>query len=144
LRRGPRARDTPAVALSEAQARLLRGRNVGVVVTLRADGSPHATPVWVDWDGSRVSFPIRVGQVKERHLRRDPRVALVVVNAADPYEYVSISGRVVLTETGAEALVAKLARKYLGRADYPADAPDAVRVVAAIEPERVSGRARPS
>jgi PPOX class probable F420-dependent enzyme len=144
LRAGHAPRDTVDVMLSEAQARLLRAPNVGVAVTLRANGSPHATPVWVDWDGRRARFVIRAGQAKERHLRRDPRVALVVVNAADPYEYVSISGRAVLTEAGAEALVAELAGKYLGRADYPADTPDAVRVVAAIDPEQVSWRARPS
>ena len=144
MRAATRAGDTLAVVLSEAQARLLQAPNVGVVVTLRPDGSPHATPVWVDWDGRRVRFVIRVGQAKERHLARDPRVALAVVNAADPYEYVSISGRVVLTETGAEALVADLAQKYLGRADYPADDPDAVRVMATIEPECVSSRERSS
>jgi PPOX class probable F420-dependent enzyme len=143
LRRGTRAGDTLGVSLTEAQGRLFRGPNVGVVTTLRVDGSPHATPVWVDWDGRHVRFVIRVGQAKERQLRRDPRVALVVVNAADPYEYVSISGWVVLAETGAEELVAKLARKYLGRSDYPADTPGAVRVVATIEPEGVSSRERP-
>lgn len=131
------------VTLTEAHARLLRSANVGVVTTLRADGSPHATPVWVDWDGRRAVFVIRVGQAKERHLRLDDRVALVVVNAADPYEYVAIEGRAVITEDGAGALVGRLARKYLGRDDYPADAPDAVRVVVAIEAEKVLSRERP-
>jgi PPOX class probable F420-dependent enzyme len=144
LRDRRRSRETLPVSLAETQARLLRGPNVGVVTTLRADGSPHATPVWVDWDGRQARFVIRVGQAKERHLRRDDRVSLVVVNAADPYEYVSIAGRAVLTENGAEALVARLARKYLGRSDYPADDPGAVRVVVTIEAERVRGRERPA
>ena len=133
-----------AVPLTAFDTRLLRGPNVGVVATLRADGSPHVTPVWVDWDGEQVRLVLRAGQAKERHLRLDDRVALAVVNARDPYEYVSISGRASLTETGAEALVAKLARKYLGRPDYPAETPDAVRVVAVIAPERVSRRERPA
>jgi PPOX class probable F420-dependent enzyme len=132
-----------SVSLTEAQGRLLRAPNVAVVTTLRPDGSPHATPVWVDRDGRRVRFVVRVGQAKERHLRLDDRVALVVVNARDPYEYVALSGRAVLSETGAEALVARLARKYLGRPDYPADRPDAVRAVAEIEVERVFGPERP-
>jgi PPOX class probable F420-dependent enzyme len=144
LRALGRSGETVTVSLTEAQARLLLAPNVGVLATLRPDGSPHATPVWVDWDGRRARFVIRAGQAKERHLRLDDRVTLVVVNAADPYEYVSISGRAVLTERGAEALVSRLARKYLGRADYPADVPDAVRVVAAIEAERVDSRERPA
>lgn len=129
--------------LTGAQARLLEAANVGVVATLRPDGSPHLTPVWVDWDGRQIRLAIRVGQAKERHLRRDDRVALVVVNARDPYEYVSVSGRATLTEAGAQALVQRLAQKYLGLPDYPADTPDAVRVVAVIEAERVTGRERP-
>lgn len=131
------------VELTESQARLLLAPNVGVVATLRPDGSPHLTPVWVDWDGRRPRFVIRAGQAKERHLRRDDRVALAVVNADDPYEYVSVSGRAALTEEGSEALVARLARKYLGVPDYPAPA-SAVRVVAVVEAERVFGRERPN
>lgn len=131
------------VPLTAAQARLLVAPNLGVVATLRADGSPHLSPVWVDWDGRRAAFVIRVGQAKERHLRADDRVALVVVNADDPYEYVSVSGRASLSLDGAEALVAKLARKYLGVPDYPSP-PSAVRVVASVEPQRVFGQERGS
>ena len=142
---GRSAADTPwVVHVTDAQARLLEAPNVGVVATLRPDGSPHVTPVWVDWDGRRIRLALRVGQAKERHLRRDDRIGLVVVNAKDVYEYVSISGRAKLVEAGAEALVKRLARKYLDRPDYPADEPGAVRVVAVVEPERVSGRARRS
>lgn len=129
------------MTLTETQARLLLAPNLGVVATLRRDGSPHLTPVWVDWDDGKVRFVIRTGQAKERHLRRDDRVALAVVNADDPYEYVSISGRVSLSESGADALVAKLARKYLGVPEYPLRGPG-VRVIAVLDPVRVFGRDR--
>lgn len=127
--------------LTPTQAGLFLAANLGVVATLRRDGSPHLTPVWVDWDGRRIRFVIRVGQAKERHLRDDDRVALVVVNADDPYEYVSISGRARLTAHGADALVARLARKYLGQPDYPLRGPGR-RVVVHLVPERVFGQER--
>ena len=131
-----------ALPLGDLQTRLLPAPNVGVVATLRPDGSPHLTPVWVDWDGRRARFVVRVGQAKERHLRRDDRVGLVVVNALDPYEYVSISGRASLTDRGAESLLARLAREY-GRPDYP-ERERATRLVVTIEAARVSGRERPA
>ena len=46
---------------------------VGTVTTLRQDGSPHSTVVWVDANGD-LSFNTASGRAKERHLRRDPRV----------------------------------------------------------------------
>src|SRR5438874_411360 len=60
--------------LTPDQARLLEEPNVGVLATIRRDGTPHATPIWVDWDGERVVFNTAVGRAKERHMRRDPRV----------------------------------------------------------------------
>ena len=69
--------------LTEKQAVLFRGKNWGTVVTLREDGSPHATPVWIDTDGENVVFNTAIGRAKERHLRRDPRVAVTVLPAED-------------------------------------------------------------
>ncbi|HEV2590390.1 MAG TPA: pyridoxamine 5'-phosphate oxidase family protein, partial [Gaiellaceae bacterium] len=57
--------------LSDTQKELLEGKNFGTVVTLREDGSPHATPVWIDTDGEKVLFNTAIGRAKERHLRRD-------------------------------------------------------------------------
>ena len=54
--------------LSEKQAELFRGKNWGTVVTLREDGSPHSTPVWIDTDGENVIFNTAIGRAKERHL----------------------------------------------------------------------------
>src|SRR5579884_81280 len=127
--------------LTDGQAALLRGRNWGIVTTLREDGSPHSTPVWVDTDGEHVLFNTAIGRAKERHLRRDPRVAITVLPAENQQAgYVSVSGTAELDETGAEEHIHALARKYLGEERYPWLQPGERRVIVRIRPQRIDSR----
>jgi PPOX class probable F420-dependent enzyme len=105
--------------LTDAQAEFLANPFVGVLTTLRADGSPHATAVWVDVDGRDVVFTTLRGRAKERNLSRDSRVALMVVDPADFYRWVTLDGSAEGTELGADEWLNRLARKYLGRDAYP-------------------------
>jgi PPOX class probable F420-dependent enzyme len=110
---------------------------VGTVTTLREDGSPHNTIVWVDAENGTLSFNTAVGRAKERHLRSDPRIALTVVDPQNTYLWVSVSGRAELTTEGADEQIDKLAKKYLGRDKYPSRKPEEQRVSVKITPERV-------
>jgi PPOX class probable F420-dependent enzyme len=124
--------------LSEKAARLLRGRNWGSLVDLRPDGSPHVTPVWVDYDGEHVLVNSAYGRCKVENIERDPRVAVVVLPADDQQSgYVSVTGTAELVEEGADEHIDKLARKYLGVEEYPFRTPDERRVIIRITPERV-------
>jgi PPOX class probable F420-dependent enzyme len=110
---------------------------VGSATTLRKDGSPHTTVVWVDTEDGKVSFNTARGRAKERHIARDPRVSLLVVDPNDPYRWVSVSGRATLTEEGADPQIDKLAKKYLDKDEYPWRDPEQTRVKVVIEPEQV-------
>jgi PPOX class probable F420-dependent enzyme len=110
---------------------------VGVATTLRQDGSPHATVVWVDTEDGKVSFNTARGRAKERHVARDPRVSLMVVDPNDPYKWVAVSGRAELTEDGADPQIDKLAKKYIGKDTYPWRNAEETRVKVVIEPEKV-------
>ena len=102
--------------LTAAQRALLERPNYAVVTTLRADGSPHSTVVWVHVDDDGVpTFNTAKGRVKPTNLERDPRVSLLVVAGGDFYDWLSIDGRVELTEDGAEAQIDELSRKYDGK-----------------------------
>jgi PPOX class probable F420-dependent enzyme len=108
--------------------------------TVMADGSPQVTPVWFDYDGTVIRVNSAKGRVKDRNMRRQPRVALSIVDPADPYRHVALRGRVVeITEAGADAHIDRLAKKYLGQDRYPYRRPGEVRVTYKIAPERVSG-----
>jgi PPOX class probable F420-dependent enzyme len=127
--------------LSEPQAELFRGKNWGTVVTLREDGSPHATPVWIDTDGDNVLFNTAVGRAKERHLRRDPRVAITVLPAEDQQSgYVTVTGRAEIVEEGAFDHIDKLAKKYIGEDKYPYLQPGEQRVIVRVKPDKVDAQ----
>src|SRR5690242_7873426 len=90
------------------------------LATLNRDGSPHVTPVWVDYDGTHVLVNTARGRMKARNLERNPRVALAISDPQNPYRYLGIQGRVVeMTETGADAHIDKMAKKYMGKDTYP-------------------------
>ena len=110
---------------------------VGIATTLREDGSPHSTVVWVDVEDGSVSFNTARGRAKERHINRDPRASLLVVDPNNAFKWVAVSGRAELTEEGADAQIDKLAKKYIGQDEYPWRSPTETRVKVLIEPERV-------
>jgi PPOX class probable F420-dependent enzyme len=107
--------------------------------TLMKDGSPQVTPVWVDYDGKHVRINSAKGRVKDKNMRRDPRVSVSLQDPANPYRYMEVRGRVVeITEKGADDHINKLSQKYLGNPVYPFRKPGEVRVTYIIEPEKVS------
>ncbi|HEY2767684.1 MAG TPA: PPOX class F420-dependent oxidoreductase [Solirubrobacteraceae bacterium] len=119
-------------------AELLNAKNFAVVSTLRADGSVHAVPVWVDLQEGVPTLNTAEGRAWPRNLERDPRVTLTVQNLENPYEYVAIRGRVSeRTREGADAHIDALAGKYLGKAEYPFRQPGEERVIVRVTPEYV-------
>jgi PPOX class probable F420-dependent enzyme len=127
-------------ALNEKQARLFTDRNWGVIATIREDGSPHATPVWIDYDGEHVLVNSAYGRTKVTNVERDPRATVTVLPAADQQAgYVMVSGTAEIVEEGAVEHINMLARKYLGEDKYPYLGPGERRVIIKIRPERVDG-----
>jgi PPOX class probable F420-dependent enzyme len=107
--------------------------------TLMPDGKPQVTPVWVDFDGKHIVVNSAKGRVKDRNMRRDPRVSLALIDPENPYRYLQLQGRVIeITENGADKHIDKMAKKYLGKDKYPFSQPGEVRVLYKIEPDRAS------
>jgi PPOX class probable F420-dependent enzyme len=110
---------------------------VGVLTTLRRDGSPHSTPVWMDVEDGVVSFNTEEGRAKVRHVDDDPRVALLVLDPSDPYKWVSITGTTDITTEGAREQIDRLAKKYLGEEKHPWASPDKRRLKVLVQPAHV-------
>jgi PPOX class probable F420-dependent enzyme len=124
--------------LTDEQRAFLQNPYVGVATTLREDGSPHSTVVWVDVeDDGTIGFNTASGRAKPRHLERDPRVSLTVVDPDDTYKWISISGRSEMTTDGADPQIDRLAKKYIGKDEYPWRKPTEQRLRVRIHPERV-------
>ena len=125
-------------AIPEKYLDLLKKKAFAQLATLMPDGSPHVAPVWCDYDGKNILINTAKGRVKDRNMRRDPRVGLDILDPDNPYRHLSIRGRVVdMTEKGADEHIDKMAKKYIGQDRYPNRAPGEVRVLCKIEPEHL-------
>jgi len=118
---------------------LFTKRAFASLATLMPDGSPQVTPVWVDLEGDLVIVNTARGRQKDKNMRRDPHVAMAIIDPENPYRYLEIRGRVAeITEEGADAHIDKMAKKYLGADKYPYRQPSETRVIFKIQAERVN------
>jgi PPOX class probable F420-dependent enzyme len=109
------------------------------LATVMPDGSPHASPVWVDIDGDTIVINTAQGRVKDKNMRRDPHVAISVTDPDNSYSTLMVRGKVTkFTTDGADDHIDKMAKKYLGKDKYPFRKPGEVRVIYRIEPRVVS------
>ena len=128
---------TGSTNLTDEQREFLEQPYYATVTTVREDGSPHTTVVWVDVDDEGVLFNTATGRAKPRHIERDPRVSLTVIDPQDGYRWISVDGRAEVTTEGANASIDKLAKKYLGQDSYPWHKPEEQRLIVRIRPEHV-------
>ena len=123
--------------LTEAQRRFLDEPFHAVVTTIRPDGTPHNTVVWVEQADGEVSFNTATGRAKTRHLERNQAVALTVVDPSDPYRWLSLSGTAEVTREDADDQIDRLARKYTGRDRFGGRRPGQDRLKVRIRIERI-------
>jgi len=126
------------VTIPEKYRDLFNKRAFASLATRMSNGDVQVTPVWVDVENGTVIFNSARGRVKDKNVRRDPRVTLTLMDPDNPYRYLEVRGRVVdITEKGADQHIDKLAKKYLGVDKYPYRQPGEVRVLYRVRPEYV-------
>ena len=92
----PDATDSAAALAIPADVRaLLDAPNYVRLATLRSNGSPRNHAVWVGLEGDSVLVSTFDFTWKAKDMRRDPRVALSIVDLANPYRMAMLQGRVV-------------------------------------------------
>lgn len=116
--------------------RILDGRNFATVATVRPDGGPQASVVWVARDGDTVVFSTTAGRKKARNLARDPRISVSIFDAGNPYDSVEIRGTAELIPDDDKRLPYELSHKYLGQ-DPPLAEPGESRLIVRVTPERL-------
>lgn len=121
--------------LDEHTRALAKGRNFASLTTLRADGSPTAQVMWVDCDDEHILINTEVHRVKYRHMVRDPRVVVLIIDSTDPYTYAEVRGEVVEFVRGeaARAHIDELSERYFGR-PYIQEQIESERVICRIRP----------
>nr|WP_273842423.1 PPOX class F420-dependent oxidoreductase [Rubrobacter calidifluminis] len=99
---------------------LLRSKALAHVATVGPKGEPQSNPVWFDWDGEYIKFSQTKTRQKYRNLRRDPRVALSIVDPENPYRYLEVRGVVERIEDDPNFdFINAMAKKYLGWTNTP-------------------------
>ena len=102
--------------LSPDAKKLIDRPNFAHFATLMPDGSPQSTPVWVGREGERLVVCTSDGSLKGRNTRRDPRVALSILDFDDPYAEVQIRGSVVERRPDPDLkTLDAISHKYIGK-----------------------------
>lgn len=118
-------------------AAFLAKPNPAVMATIRSDGQPVSVATWYLWDSGRVLVNLDAARKRLSHLKRDPRVALTVLDEAGWYTHLSLQGRVVeLLDDPDYVDIDRIARHYNGK-PYPDRS--GTRVSAWIEIDRWHG-----
>ena len=124
---------------------LMEGTNFASFATLLDNGSPHVAPTWIDHEGNTILINTAIGRVKEKNVKKDPRVAISIYDNKNPYHMVSIRGKVAdITTNGAEEHIDKLAKRYFGMDKYPRRSPDERRILLKIKAEKIYHQKPPS
>jgi PPOX class probable F420-dependent enzyme len=100
----------------EWRAFVSHGTRTGKLSTVRADGSPHVTPIWFLLDGDDIVFNTGSTSVKGRNLARDGRVALCVDDDRPPFDFVVLRCRARLSEDLEEVRhwAGRIGARYMG------------------------------
>ena len=104
----------PSVAtLSEKARAFLNEKRFAVLATINSHGTPQLTTMWYLLEGDTIVMNTKAGRIKERNMRRDPRIAICV---EDGYNYVTISGTVEMIDDPeiAQRDIYRLAVRYDG------------------------------
>ena len=107
-----------------------------------AKGAILVNPVWCLVEGGRIWFNSARGRAKDKALRTNPQATLCLVDPDNPFRYLELRGRVdEITEQGADGMIDRLAKKYLGKDTYPNRRAGEVRVSYrfAVEKARTQG-----
>ena len=88
----------------------------GKLAIVRADGSPHVAPIWVDLDGDDIVFMTSADTIKGKAILRDPRVSLCFDDERPPFSFVTVAGTATTTTDPDELLhwATRIGGRYMG------------------------------
>jgi PPOX class probable F420-dependent enzyme len=125
------------VTLSQEAKIMVDAPNFAHLATLMPDGSPQSVPVWIGREGDRLVISTGESSLKAKNIKRDPRIALSVVNFKNPYEELQIRGRVIERRPDPQfKTIDSISHKYTGK-PFPFRNPiGQVALVIEVEKER--------
>lgn len=117
---------------------ILQSTTLAIVSTLGPKGEPQTSPVWFGWDGNVLRFSHTKARQKYRNLKRDPRIAVTLVDPANPYRYIEIRGTATIEDDPTKAYIDVMSKKYTGNEHYQGNQPGDERVIITVKPEHIN------
>jgi PPOX class probable F420-dependent enzyme len=132
----------PTSTLDDGARAIVADKNYAHLAVPREDGTILSVVIWSDVDeNGNIVVNSGEGRTWPRLLRRSGRATLSWTNASNPYEFVSVTAKLVGdTNEGADDVIDALAKKYMGVDTYPGHTDAETRVTFTLEPERVTHR----
>ena len=122
-----------------SHADLLDSTALAHVATIGPDGEPQNNPVWFGTDNGNILFSQTKTRQKYKNVQREPRIALSIVDPANPYRYLEIRGVVErIDEDPNRDFINSMAKKYLDQDVYPWHQEGDERVVVVVRPEHTT------
>jgi PPOX class probable F420-dependent enzyme len=131
------------VPIPDSHRDLLEKPVVVTLVTITPQNKPHAVAVWQQFDGQYIRISIDYGTIKHKNVLHNPQVAVMALDPANPYRYITVNGTAEVEDEGALEILDALSRTYLGHPQYfgysePLERKETYRgVVLKITPERI-------
>ena len=117
---------------------LFQKKNLIFIATVNADGSPQLTPVWGNYDENHILINTAEGRLKHKNVKKDPRVAVSVVDHNNPLSMTTIKGKVVDIIPDYDYFhINKLTKQYMGISEYPFKKENEKRIIFKIKPEKI-------
>ena len=102
--------------IPETHMDLIDGPYVVALSTVMPGGQPQTTPVWCNRKDDFIFINVMRGFRKEKNMRLNPKVSLLVYDPKNPLHNIEIRGLVIeMAEDGAVEHNDELARLYLGK-----------------------------
>ena len=126
-------------AIPDDKLPILEKKGFAHLATIGPAGEPQSKPLWYEWDGERLLLSSTKARQNYKNMSRNPNVAVSIVDPDNPYSYLEIRGTVTLEDDPRNTLIDALAKKYLGKDQYPWHQPGDERVIAWLSPAHVTG-----
>ena len=130
--------DHPQAIIPTSHQDLLNSTALTNVATVGPDDAPQVNPVWFDWDGTNLLFGQITTRQKVRNLQRDPRIAVAILDPANPTRYLEIRGVARLVPDPELELTHRLAKKYLDLDRFPYAQLGEERIQVVVAPRHVT------
>ena len=92
---------------------LLDAPSPAVLATYRREGTVKLSPVWFRYESGYFEVVVADGDVKLKHLSRDPRATLLIFETTPPFRGVQVSDEVEISRDNLDQTRRAISSRYL-------------------------------